>query len=77
MNILATLIVGIFVLVLFGWALRSCAVDARRRGKSPLLVVLLVLLFFPMGLIIWILFRPEPTVGSSGRRFRLNEHRVQ
>jgi len=51
--------------------------DARRRGKSPLLVTLAVLLFFPLGLIAWLLFRPDPLDGGGGRSFRLEDHRVQ
>lgn len=35
--------------------------DAGRRGKSGCLVALLVLfLAWPMGLIAWLVFRPEP-----------------
>lgn len=34
--------------------------DAERRGKSGCLVALLVLLLtWPIGLIIWLVFRPE------------------
>ena len=33
--------------------------DARRRNKPPLLVLAAVVLFFPFGLIAWILFRPD------------------
>jgi hypothetical protein len=32
--------------------------DAMSRRKSPLLVVIAVVFFFPFGLIAWILFRP-------------------
>jgi hypothetical protein len=32
--------------------------DASRRGKSPLLVLIAVLMFSPFGLIAWFLFRP-------------------
>jgi hypothetical protein len=45
------------VVVLFGyveWAVR----DARRRHKSGFLVAAAVLLFFPLGLVAWLLFRP-------------------
>ena len=42
-----------------------CGLDARRRGKSPFLVCLLVFVSFPLGLILWLLFRPEPL---NGRR---------
>ena len=35
--------------------------DAQRRGKSGCLVAILVLfLSWPLGLILWIVFRPEP-----------------
>jgi hypothetical protein len=58
------------------WTLWVCAGDARRRGKSPLLVTLLIFISFPLGLILWLLFRPEPPNGA-GRGFRLEDHRVQ
>lgn len=45
----------IFLAVVIGW----CIVDARRRGKSAILVTLAVVLFFPFGLIAWLLFRPR------------------
>ncbi len=41
-------------LVLALWAAR----DAHRRGKPALLVLIAVVLFFPWGLIGWLLFRP-------------------
>lgn len=73
--------IGSFILlllfVLFVFAIRACATDARRRGKSPLLVTLMVLFFFPLGLLAWLLFRPEPLDAvSAQRRFRLETHRV-
>jgi hypothetical protein len=35
--------------------------DAERRGKSGCLVALLVLFVsWPVGLILWLVFRPEP-----------------
>ncbi len=54
----------------------ACVADARRRGKSPLLVTLAVILFFPWGLIAWLLFRPRP-LERPQRPFRLDDHRVQ
>ena len=57
-------------------AIHFIAVDARRRGKSPFLVVLLVFISFPLGMIIWLLFRPEP-VNRNRRRLRLEDQRVQ
>ena len=46
--------------------------DAARRGKPPVLVLAAVLLFFPFGLIAWLLFRPPP----ARRSFRLQSRRV-
>jgi hypothetical protein len=56
--------------------IRFCVSDARRRGKSPLLVVLASVLFFPWGLIAWLIFRPDPRPGG-GQPFRLEDHRMQ
>ena len=36
-----------------------CAADATRRGKSPLLVSLMVVLLFPVGLLAWLVLRPK------------------
>jgi drug/metabolite transporter (DMT)-like permease len=55
-------VMGIVVLLLSAfifaryllWALS----DARRRDKSAVLVVIAVVLFFPFGLVAWLLFRP-------------------
>jgi hypothetical protein len=72
--ILATLT----ALVLISFVIRICTVDARRRGKSPLLVFLLIVCYFPVGFIAWLLFRPEPLTGDgNGKPFRLEDHRVQ
>jgi hypothetical protein len=64
-SLLATLIYSI-------WA---CASDARRRGKSPLLVAVLVIVFFPIGLIIWLLVRPP--LSEIPKPFKLGDHRSQ
>jgi hypothetical protein len=64
------------ILGILGWIVWVCAADARRRGKSPLLVVLLVFFSFPLGLILWLLFRPEPPDGGV-KGFHLEDHRVQ
>jgi hypothetical protein len=47
------------VLCMFGLAIRYSWTDAKRRGKSPLLVCVFVFCCFPLGLIAWLLFRPE------------------
>lgn len=52
--------------------------DAKLRGKSPLLISLAVVFFFPWGLIAWLIFRPEPIDPTKlNRRFRLEDYRVQ
>jgi hypothetical protein len=48
-----------FVLVVIAMMIRVIANDARRRGKSPVLVVLLCLLSFPLGWVVWLIIRPE------------------
>jgi hypothetical protein len=58
--------------------IRLCAKDAIRRGKSPWLVTLLVIVFFPLGLLVWLVFRPkivEPA-GSQGK-FKLDDFQAQ
>ena len=73
--------IGLMTCLAFGLIavlIKACADDAVRRGKSPLWVVLAVVLFFPWGLIAWLLFRPEPVDrGGSGRPFRLEDHQLQ
>jgi hypothetical protein len=80
MNYLWSYLQVVLSLVVFlgvlGWILRVCAIDARRRGKSPFLVALLVLVSFPLGLLVWLLFRPEPLDGGD-QSFRLDDYRIQ
>jgi uncharacterized membrane protein len=59
-----------FLTLLILWT----ATDAIKRGKSPLLVCLLVILSFPVGLVAWLIFRPE-TGTPSKRRFNLEDYR--
>ena len=75
-NYAGTLIFVFPLLAILWWTLRVCAADARRRGKSPLLVTLLVFVSFPLGLLVWLLFRPEP-LNSGDKGFRLEDYRVQ
>jgi hypothetical protein len=59
-------------------SVRMCAKDAIRRGKSPWLVTLMVIGFFPFGLLVWLVFRPkivEPD--GSQRKFKLDDFRAQ
>lgn len=56
------IIVGIVLLVFIFWSVIWSYQDARRRGKSPWLVALMVLLMvWPVGLILWLLLRPQKT----------------
>lgn len=49
--------------------------DARRRGKHPLLIALLVLFVaWPVGLVLWLVFRPED---KGPPRFNLEDYRVR
>lgn len=63
--VLGGALIFIFVLAFFALYLYSAIWaygDAEARGKPGCLVALLVLLFsWPLGLIMWIVFRPEPT----------------
>lgn len=53
-----------FIIVIFAllvWSLIWVYGDAEKRGKSGILVVLLVfLLNWPVSLLLWLVFRPEP-----------------
>jgi hypothetical protein len=66
------------LLLLMAITIRACAMDAKRRGKSPILVSFLVVFFFPLGLLLWLLFRPEPMDRDGyGGKFHLSDHRLQ
>jgi hypothetical protein len=60
------LVVGLSV-VLF--SCRWAGSDAERRGKSGCLVAIVVLLTWPLGLILWLVFRPD----SRSKWSRLNK----
>ena len=81
MNALLNGIVWFFVLSPFVLALFLVPwtiADAKLRGKSPLLVSLAVVLFFPWGLLAWLVCRPDPIDPNRQKRlFRLDDYRVQ
>jgi hypothetical protein len=57
---------------------RICAKDAIRRGKSPWLVTLMVIGFFPFGLLVWLAFRPKIVKPPGNQeKFKLDDFRVQ
>jgi hypothetical protein len=75
--ILVIIMTGIFGLVL-AFILGLCISDARSRGKSPLLVSIACILFFPWGTIAWLIFRPDPKDDPGSRSpFHLEDHRLQ
>lgn len=58
------IVVWTVVLIVVPLALVYCAVkwvseDAEERHGSKVLAVILVLLFFPLGLFVWLLIRPK------------------
>jgi hypothetical protein len=72
----AILLAGFFALL--AATIRICIHDARRRSKSPLLVCIACILFFPWGTLAWLVFRPDPKDGPGAySQFRLEDHRLQ
>jgi hypothetical protein len=55
-------VIGLMILTAAFLLIKWAVDDARARGKSPILVVAAVILFFPWGWIAWLLFRPEDYV---------------
>lgn len=50
----------ILIIVLYVWSIVWAYKDAEKRGKSGCLVALLVFFVtFPIGFIIWLVFRPD------------------
>ena len=78
LEVLAAVLIGLLVLIVGSITIKACVDDARRRGKSPFLVIVAVIFFFPWGLVAWLLFRPEPLNRLRGQRqFRLENYRMQ
>lgn len=54
------LILYLSLLVLYLWSIAWSYGDANARGKPGCLVAILVALFsWPLGLLLWVIFRPE------------------
>jgi hypothetical protein len=66
MRELAGFLFILLCLTAFVFYVRWIGSDAYRRGKSPYIVLFVVLFFFPVGLLGWLLFRP-PLVRRSMR----------
>jgi len=78
LSVLVATCVALLVLIVLWITIKACVEDARRRGKSPLLVTIAAILFFPWGTIAWLLFRPDPlNPNGEQRQFRLEDYRVQ
>ena len=58
LHVLLLSVIVLLLAVAVTFALR----DAKLRGKSPVAVILLVISMFPLGLAIWLVFRPEPVI---------------
>ena len=56
LHVLVLALIVLMLAVAVTFAMR----DAKLRGKSPIAVILLVMSVFPLGLAIWLVFRPEP-----------------
>ena len=71
---------NLFVLALLAtWLLLAITIsvwiyrDAKSRALPPLLITLLVGLSFPLGLLLWLLLRPQPPT----KNFDLQKFRAQ
>lgn len=72
---IARRMVPLFILLLlpalfFGWAYT----DGARRGKQPLQIALLVAIGFPLGLLLWLIFRPAPVPPPTRRNAYLPDY---
>jgi hypothetical protein len=68
----APIVVGIIAWI---WSGVMAFHDARRRGKPPVLVAMLVLLCaWPLSVLVWLALRPDVV---SRRPFNLDDYRVQ
>lgn len=75
-QVLGVLFVTAIMCAVLGIGIKLATDDARRRGKSALLVSIACILFFPWGLVAWLVFRPDP-IEDNREKFRLENHRVQ
>jgi hypothetical protein len=53
------LLFGLLLTAVFIGSLIWAYADAEQRNKSGCLVALLVFFFWPIGLLIWLIFRPD------------------
>jgi hypothetical protein len=78
MSSIIDLVLILCILAAFIATVRICAKDAIRRGKSPWLISLMVIMFFPFGLLVWLMFRPKIVKpAASQEKFKLDDFRMQ
>jgi len=65
LSIIILVVVACLILLSCRWAVR----DADRRGKSGCLVAIVIFLTWPLGLILWLFFRP-PDSRSQWSRYK-------
>ena len=70
-NDASSLFVLACILVVLFITIRVCVKDAICRGKTPWLVTLMIIVFFPFGLLVWLIFRPK-IVTPTGRQGKLD-----
>lgn len=62
----AIVVVGLVVLALWVWSIIWVYNDAEKRGTNGVLVALLVaLVSWPLGLIVWLILRPDVSHRSA------------
>jgi hypothetical protein len=78
MDDLFSLLFLVALVALLFWLAKWAITDALARGKSAWLVLIAVVIFFPWGLVAWLVFRPD-RIGPNKRRpeFRLEDYRVR
>jgi hypothetical protein len=76
LDVAGVLLIGAIFLGAIGYGSYLAAKDAERRGKSPVLVWIACVLFFPWGLVAWLIFRPDP-IDKGKDEFELEDFRVQ
>ncbi len=76
LSALPLLFIFIVIMSILYWVIGWCIQDAKNRGKSPGFVTIAVIVFFPWGLIAWLLFRPD-LIELQKEKFKLEDYREQ
>lgn len=60
------MIVGLIILLIYFWSIIWAYRDAEKRGKPGWLVAVIVaLLAWPLGLLVWLLVRPSDSASTQ------------